>query len=122
MQGDVLTAYYTNAGTIRRLVVEGQPATWRQLPDDREVYDEASAERIEYDAEAGTILLLRSVELKHNNVVVTGERVEYDLDEERAIVYNNPQGLELEEGEVDRSQKEKVRVTLPPSVSEDLVR
>ncbi|NIN34018.1 MAG: lipopolysaccharide transport periplasmic protein LptA, partial [Gammaproteobacteria bacterium] len=39
--GDTLTIHYTEENDIDKIIVEGEPATFRQLPDDSTVYDEA---------------------------------------------------------------------------------
>ena len=43
MTGDTMTVYYTSENELDVVILDGKPATYRQLPDDSEVYDEAEA-------------------------------------------------------------------------------
>ena len=47
MTGDIMTVYFKD-DELDTLIMEGNPARYRQLPDDSKIYDEAEALRMEY--------------------------------------------------------------------------
>ena len=48
MTGDILTVHFTDDNDMEILIIEGQPATYRQLPENTDTYDEAKAVKMEY--------------------------------------------------------------------------
>ena len=48
MTGDKMTVYYTDDDEMDYMIMEGRPATYKQLPDDSSVYDYAEALTMEY--------------------------------------------------------------------------
>ena len=83
--GEKLIVYLNEEDEMREAIVTGNPATWRQLPEDSEVYDEAEAQRIEYYKEKSFVLLLQQVTVTQEDQIVRGQRVEYDTENNRAV-------------------------------------
>lgn len=78
MTGDKMTVYYDENDDIDTLIMEGRPATYRQLPDDSKIYDEAEALRMEYYELKNLIILLRNAKVRQERYNFSGERIEYD--------------------------------------------
>lgn len=78
MTGDKMTVYYDENDDIETLIMDGRPATYRQLPDNSQVYDEAEALRMEYYEIRNLVILLREAEVRQERYNFSGERIEYD--------------------------------------------
>ena len=79
MTGDIMTVYFTN-DELDTLIMEGNPATYRQLPDDSEVYDEAEALRMEYYELKSLVILINKASFKQEGLSFSGNRIEYDTE------------------------------------------
>ncbi len=87
MTGATLTVYLTqDSDDIQRAIMLGEPATWRQLPDDSTVHDEAEALRMEYYADRKLLIMEQEVRLIQQDGVLQGQRMEYYTEENRAEV------------------------------------
>ena len=78
MTGDKMTVYYTEDKELDTVVMVGKPATYRQLPDDSDVYDEAEARRMEFYEAKNLIVLIDNAEVRQEGLRFSGERIEYD--------------------------------------------
>ncbi len=79
MTGDIMTVYFTD-DELDTLIMEGNPATYRQLPDDSEVYDEAEALRMEYYELKSLVILINKASFKQEGLSFSGNRIEYDTE------------------------------------------
>ena len=78
MTGDKMTVYNTENDELDTLIMEGNPATYRQLPDDSQVYDEAEASIIEYYELKHLTILRGDAVVIQEGVRLTGDRIDYD--------------------------------------------
>jgi len=78
MTGDIMTVTYTEEDELNTVIVEGKPAHYRQLPDNKDVYDEAEALRMEYYASKDFIVLIDKALIKQESLRFSGNRIEYD--------------------------------------------
>lgn len=104
--GDRLTVNYTEENDIDTLVVEGKPATYRQLPDDSKTYDEAKAMRMEYHSMKNILILIDEAQVTQANGSVSGDRIEYDSELSKVKVTSAP----ATEGQ----KSERVKIIIPP--------
>ncbi len=77
MTGDTMTVYFTDDG-LDTMIMEGKPATYRQLPDESEIYDEAEALRMEYYELKNLVVLIDKASFKQEGLSFSGNRIEYD--------------------------------------------
>lgn len=78
--GDVMHVYTNDRHRIERVVVEGSPATYRQLPDGQQQYVRAEAPRMEYFASGPErVRLLQGGKLWQGPNTFTGETIVYDV-------------------------------------------
>lgn len=80
MTGDKMTVYHTEDDELDTLIMEGKPATYRQLPDDSDVYDEAEALTIEYYELQNLVILIEEAEVRQESMTMTGDRIDYDTE------------------------------------------
>lgn len=79
MTGDTMTVYFKD-DELDTLIMEGQPARYRQLPDDSEIYDEAEALRMEYYELKSLVILIDKASFKQEGLSFSGNRIEYDTE------------------------------------------
>jgi lipopolysaccharide export system protein LptA len=104
--GDTLTIHYNNESDIDKIIVEGQPATFRQLPDDSTVYDEAEALIMEYHENNNLIILTNSAQVKQGDRRLIAEHIEYDTDLSQVSATGTPPNS-------DSTQDTRVRLIIP---------
>ena len=78
MTGETMTVYYNEQKDLDTVIMEGHPATYRQLPDNSEVYDEAEALRMEYYETKNLIVLIDQAVVKQEGLRFSGSRIDYD--------------------------------------------
>ena len=76
--GDTVWIYFDESNAITKLVSEGKPAHFRQLPDDGDVYQTADARRMEYYADKDLIVMLGDARYGEGDDRITAERIVYD--------------------------------------------
>src|SRR5690606_10716461 len=78
MTGDKMTAYYTGENDLDTVIMVGRPATYRQLPDNSEINDEAEALRMDFYTCKSLIGLSDNALVKREDERFSGNRIEYD--------------------------------------------
>lgn len=78
MTGQKMTVYYNEKKDLDTVIMEGHPATYRQLPDNSKVYDEAEALRMEYYETKNLIVLIDQAVVKQEGLRFSGSRIDYD--------------------------------------------
>lgn len=77
--GHTLTVHFNDGGDIELAIMNGSPATYRQLPDGAEDYDEARARKMEYYPQKDSVILIERAWVKNpDGSTMTGNRIEYD--------------------------------------------
>jgi lipopolysaccharide export system protein LptA len=82
MTGDTMTVYF-KGDELDTLIMEGQPARYKQLPDGSKIYDEAEALRMEYYELKNMIILIDKASFKQEGLSFSGNRIEYDTEHSR---------------------------------------
>lgn len=90
MTGDLMTVYQTEDDELETLIMEGRPATYRQLPDGSTVNDEAEALRMEYHELKNLVILIDQVRVLQGDVRMSADRVEYDTQLSKVKAWSNP--------------------------------
>lgn len=108
--GDTVWVHYDDANTITKAVSVGTPAKFRQLPDGKEDYMTAAAERMEYHADKDVILLLGNARYGEGKNKITAPRIVYDSRRGRVKAGANPDAGPT--GDSDKS--DRVRITITP--------
>ncbi len=115
MTGDTMTVYYTESDDLDTVIMEGRPATYRQLPDDSEVYDEAEAMRMEYHEPKSLIVLIDNAVVKQEGLRFSGNHIEYDTELSRIKARGRAAaGTAEDAGGGEAGKDERVRITIKP--------
>ena len=89
MTGDVMTVHQTEDGDLETLVLEGRPATYRQLPEKSKVYDEAEALRMEYYELRNYVILIKEAVVTQEGLKFSGDRIEYDTAQSKVKAWSD---------------------------------
>ena len=76
--GNKMTIYYTDDNKLEKIIMEGQPSTFRQMPDNSTIYDEAEAVVMEYYELNNLIVLKQNAKVKQGDKRLIADHVEYD--------------------------------------------
>lgn len=106
MQGSKMTVELSD-NTIGKIILTGNPATWRQRPDDKDTDQHAEAGRIEYHATEERIILLENARVWQSGAE------EFHSDR---IVFNLKSNTVRAGGS---SPGDRVRITLQPGSKKD---
>lgn len=111
MTGEVMTVYSKDGDELDYLIIEGAPATYRQLPDNSSVHDQARAMRMEYHETKNLVVLIRDAWVKQEASTLAGERIEYNTELSRVRAWSRPDGDESAPGPADE-KKSRVKLIL----------
>ncbi len=109
MTGDKMTVYHTENDELDTLIMEGNPATYRQLPDDSDIYDEAEALTIEYYELQNLVILIEEAEVRQESMTMTGDRIDYDTELSQVKAQSKAQAKTKTE---ERGESGRVKVIL----------
>ena len=110
MTGNKMTVYFVD-DTFDKLIMEGQPAFYQQLPDESAAPDQAAALRMEYYESEDRIVLIERASFSRENLNFTADRIEYDMAQSKVIATSD----DADHGDADAdTAKERVKVILKP--------
>ena len=89
MTGDKMTVFYTEDDELDYLIMEGRPATYKQLPDDSSVYDYAEALTMEYYEQKEYVILIKEALVTQEGLRFSGDRIEYDTKLSQVKAWSN---------------------------------
>ena len=92
MTGDTMTVYSKGGDELDYIIIEGNPATYKQLPDNSDVHDQARAMRMEYHESKSLVVLIRDAWVKQDTSTLVGERIEYNTELSRVKAWSRPDG------------------------------
>jgi len=111
MTGDVMTVYQTDTDDLDHLIMEGKPATYKQLPDDSKIYDEARALRMEYHEIKNKIILIDQAVVTQEGLRFSGDRIDYDTELSKVKAWSKPSGTTADETPAD-APRERVKIII----------
>jgi lipopolysaccharide export system protein LptA len=77
ISGDDLQVFL-DQGQVQRILIKGNPATLQQQPEDNSPLVHSAANKMEYFADSGRLLLIENATVKQGGNHFSGERIEYD--------------------------------------------
>jgi len=130
LNSDLARLRFTNY-QLQHALIEGQPATFRQVESDDSV-TEGRALQLEYDASRNTIRLWRNAWLSESGNEISGNELTYNIAEERVIAASDaesgervrilitPEGLEQvkDKQDTDKQPAQEARPEAPPDAQE----
>ncbi len=111
MTGDVMTVYSKEGDELDHLIIEGNPATYKQLPNDKTVHDQARAMRMEYYELKNLVVLIRDAWVKQDTSTLVGQRIEYNTELSRVKAWSRPEG-ETSQATPASAKKGRVKLIL----------
>ncbi len=78
LTGDLMTVY-SKGNDVQKVIMLGNPATYRQRPDGKDHDVRAKSKRMEYYTNPEHIILLKQAEVFQEGDVLRSERIEYDM-------------------------------------------
>lgn len=98
MTGDIMTVYYTEKDELQDLILDGKPATYRQMPDKGTIYDTAEAMHMEYHELKSLIVLTDNALVTQEGLRFSGDRIEYDTALSKVKAWSKPPAETAEQG------------------------
>ena len=112
MTGDKMTVYYTEDDEMDYMIMEGRPATYRQLPDDSSVYDYSEALTMEYYEQKEYVILIEEALVTQEGLRFSGDRIEYDTKLSQVKAWSNKKTASKEENKAEPKKKERVKIII----------
>lgn len=112
MTGDKMTVYYTENDELDYLIMEGRPATYKQLPDDSSVYDYAEALTMEYYEQKEYVILIEEALVTQEGLRFSGDRIEYDTRLSQVKAWSNKTTSTTDDKKSAPKKKERVKIII----------
>ena len=114
MTGHTMTVHFADSGDMELVIMQGSPATYRQLPDNSETYDEAEALQMEYYALKDYIILKeKALVTKPNGSRMSGKRIEYDTVLSKVIAKGSTRTTKTnDDGSTEKKKDGRVKITI----------
>jgi lipopolysaccharide export system protein LptA len=113
MTGHTMTVHFAESGDMELVIMQGKPATYRQLPDNSKTYDEAEARQMEYYALKDYIILIdNALVTKPNGSRMSGRRIEYDTVLSKVIAKGSRSTVKTKGGETSKKKDGRVKITI----------
>lgn len=113
MTGHTMTVHFTESGDMELVIMQGKPATYRQLPDNSKAYDEAEALQMEYYALKDYIILIdKALVTKPNGSRMSGRRIEYDTVLSKIIAKGSTRTTKTADGKASKKKDGRVKITI----------
>jgi lipopolysaccharide export system protein LptA len=112
MTGDIMTVYQTEGDDLDHLIIEGKPATYKQLPDDSRIYDEAEALRMEYHEIKNKVILINKAVVTQEGLRFSGDRIEYDTELSKVQAWSRPPAGAEPAAAAGAAPKERVKIII----------
>ena len=112
MTGDKMTVYYTEDDEMDYMIMEGRPATYKQLPDDSSVYDYAEALTMEYYEQKEYVILIEEALVTQEGLRFSGDRIEYDTKLSQVKAWSNKNTQKKTDEKAPPKKKERVKIII----------
>jgi len=112
MTGDRMTVYYTDDDELDYLIMEGRPATYRQLPDDSSVYDYAEALTMKYYEQREYVILTDKALVTQEGLRFSGDRIEYDTRLSQVKAWSNRTEVGAGPDGPEQDKKDRVKIII----------
>ena len=113
MTGDRLRVNFTEERDLEDAYLEGQPATFRQTPDDSIHNIEGEALFIEYHPLQSFLYLIEKAKVTQGERLFEGHRINYDTDNSIITARSSRAGM-ADKDEQPKATSGRVRIIIPP--------
>lgn len=112
MTGHTMTVHFDDNGDMELVIMQGTPATYRQLPDNSKNYDKAEARQMEYYALKDYIILKdKALVTKPDGSQMSGKRIEYDTVLSKVIAKGSVNTSKTKNN-TDKKEDGRVKITI----------
>ena len=112
MTGHTMTVHFNDNDDMELVIMQGKPATYRQLPDDSKVYDEAEALQMEYYALKDYVILIDEALVIQEGLRFSGGRIEYDTVLSRVKAKGSTRTAKTKDGTTKKKKDGRVKITI----------
>jgi lipopolysaccharide export system protein LptA len=105
LTGDLMTVH-SKGSDVQKVIMLGNPATYRQRPDGKDEDVRAKSERMEYYTDPERVILLKQAEVLQRGDILRSERIEYDVASDQVNAGTS-------------KPDERVRITIQPRSRKD---
>ncbi len=113
MTGHTMTVHFDDNGDMELVIMQGTPATYRQLPDNSKNYDEAEALQMEYYALKDYIILKeKALVTKPDGSTMSGKRIDYDTALSKVIAKGSTTTAKNDKDKTDKKKDGRIRITI----------
>lgn len=113
MTGHTMIVHFAENGDMELVIMQGKPATYRQLPDNSKTYDEAEALQMEYYALRDYIILIdNALVTKPNGSQMSGKRIEYDTIKSKVIAKGSTRTSKSSDDKTTNKKDGRVKITI----------
>ncbi|MFK8067326.1 MAG: lipopolysaccharide transport periplasmic protein LptA [Gammaproteobacteria bacterium] len=115
LRGNRFTLLYNDDNTLKTATMLGQPASFKQTPDDKEKGDiDGKGVKIDYLASDNKLILTEDAELLQNGKLFKAYNIEYDTEESKMIARKAVTGEYKPSGKSAEKNTGRIKVILPP--------
>ncbi len=118
MTGDRLRVNFTEDRDLKEVYLEGQPATFRQTPDNAAHDVEGEALLMEYHALKNLLFLIEKAKVTQGERLFQGHRINYDT-EKSIITARSSRAGKADKDERPKETSGRVRIIIPPKKKRD---
>lgn len=119
MTGEKMTVHYTKNDDLDTVVLTGNPATYKQLPDNSQIHDEAEASRMEYYGLKNLIILIDNAVVKQEDLRFSGSRIEYDTVKSQIKARGEAKSEAAGDASTDQTGSGRVKITIKPKKKQE---
>jgi len=112
MTGHTMTVHFDEGGDMELVIMQGNPATYRQLPDSSKVYDEAEARQMEYYSLKDFVILIDNALVTQEGLKFSGSRIEYDTVLSKVKAKGSTKTVTTKDGKTQEQQDGRVKITI----------
>ncbi|MGB1799253.1 MAG: lipopolysaccharide transport periplasmic protein LptA [Gammaproteobacteria bacterium] len=113
MTGHTMTVHFDDNGDMELVIMQGTPATYRQLPDNSKNYDEAEALQMEYYALKDYVILKeKALVTKPDGSTLSGKRIDYDTVLSKVIAKGSGTTAKGDKGKTGKTKDGRVKITI----------
>ena len=119
MTGHTMTVHFDKNNDMELVIMNGTPATYRQLPDDSKIFDEAEALQMEYYALKNYVILIDQALVTQEGLKFSGKRIEYDTVLSKVKAEGQPNTASKKEGNSNKQIKDgRVKIIIKKKTQE----
>lgn len=111
--GDIVTIYFDNEQDITKVVAEGEPAEFEQLPDGAVEVQNAQAKTLEYHTADDTMVLLGNAVSWQGESRIEAEKIVYDTRAGK-VKADSTRTLTDADASADGGGTSRIKITIPP--------